>query len=217
VLQRLSDNTLHSELRAHRGLNAGAVLADPPIPFEAWSENGEGRAPQAHYKCGPVAELFSLPVADIAAPDCWLFLWIPLRNVFLVEQLMDSWGWQFSGSAFGFAKTYKDTPRLRKLFEGKHVLDCIGDPRLWFMGNGYGTRHNLEVCWLGRRGKPKRLDLGVRELIVAPIREHSRKPDEAYARIEALCAGPYVEIYARQQCPNWIAFGDEIDRFQAAR
>lgn len=54
----------------------------------------------------------------------------------------------------------------------------------------------------------------MRELIVAPRREHSRKPDEVYSRIEALCDGPYVELFARQQSPNWICVGDEAGKFQ---
>jgi len=70
-----------------------------------------------------------------------------------------------------------------------------------------------EICWLGRRGIPQRKSKGVRELIVAPIRSHSRKPDEVYQRIEALCAGPYVELYARQQWPGWICAGDEVGKF----
>jgi N6-adenosine-specific RNA methylase IME4 len=61
---------------------------------------------------------------------------------------------------------------------------------------------------------PVRLSKGVRELIVAPKREHSRKPDETYRRIEALCEGPYVELFARQQWPGWIAIGDEVGKFQ---
>ncbi len=82
------------------------------------------------------------------------------------------------------------------------------------MGGGYGTRHNAEHCWLGRRGKPQRKSKGVRELIIAPVREHSRKPDEIYMRAEALSDGPYVELFARQQWPNWICIGDELQKFQ---
>jgi N6-adenosine-specific RNA methylase IME4 len=129
----------------------------------------------------------AMPIAEIAAPDCFLFLWIPLRSAFLAKSLMQAWGFDFSGSAFGWAKLNKNAPTL------------LFDAHDFFMGGGYGTRHNLEVCWLGRRGKPKRLDKGVRELIVAPRREHSRKPDEVYERVEALCAGPYLELWARQQ------------------
>jgi N6-adenosine-specific RNA methylase IME4 len=55
----------------------------------------------------------------------------------------------------------------------------------------------------------------VREFIVAPRREHSRKPDETYRRVEALCDGPYVELFARQQWPGWICVGDQSEKFQA--
>jgi len=44
---------------------------------------------------------------------------------------------------------------------------------------------------------------------VSPRREHSRKPDEAYARIEALCGGPYLEMFARSPHPGWDAWGIE--------
>ena len=61
---------------------------------------------------------------------------------------------------------------------------------------------------------PRRKSAGVRELIIAPVREHSRKPDEIYSRIETLCDGPYLELFARQGWPNWTAVGDERDKFQ---
>jgi N6-adenosine-specific RNA methylase IME4 len=172
----------------------GAILADPPIAFATYSPRGEGRSPQRHYRCMPFEELCALPVADIAAADSFLFLWVPLRSVEAVTPLMRAWGFGFSGSAFAWAK-------LNRSGSG------------WFMGNGYGTRHNAEVCWLGRRGKPQRRSKAVRELIVAPRREHSRKPDEIYQRIEALCNGPYLELFARTQWPGWVCVGEEIGRF----
>jgi N6-adenosine-specific RNA methylase IME4 len=169
-------------------------MADPGIAFATRSPKGESRCPQKHYRCTPPAELKALPVGEFAAVDCFLFLWVPLRSVDQVMQLMHAWNFTFSGSAFVWAKQNKSG---------------IG----WFMGNGYGTRHNAEVCWLGRRGKPQRKSKAVRELIVAPRREHSRKPDEVYARIEALCDGPYLELFARQQWPGWTCLGDEVGRF----
>jgi N6-adenosine-specific RNA methylase IME4 len=53
----------------------------------------------------------------------------------------------------------------------------------------------------------------VRKLIVSPRREHSRKPDEAYERIEALCEGPYLEMFARARRAGWDGWGDQIDGF----
>jgi N6-adenosine-specific RNA methylase IME4 len=173
------------------------ILADPAIRFTTWSRKGEGRTPQHHYRCGPFAEIVALPVATIAALDAFLFLWWPLPSVYLVKPLMEAWGFQFSGSAFAWAKTNKASPG-------------------WAMGCGYSTRHNVEICWLGQRGKPTRLSKGVRELIVAPRRQHSRKPDEQYERIEQLCSGPRVELFARQRWPDWHAHGDQVQRFGVA-
>jgi N6-adenosine-specific RNA methylase IME4 len=186
------------------GIQAGAILADPGIVFRTYSAKGEGRSPQRHYRCSPIDELMQLPIAELAAADCFLFLWIPPRSVYLAKPLMEAWGFAFSGRAFEWAKLNKRVVNTRP----------IADSKNWFMGNGYGTRHNTEDCWLGRRGKPQRKSKGVRELIVAPIREHSRKPDEVYQRIEALCAGPYVELFARQQWPGWICVGDQVGKFQ---
>jgi N6-adenosine-specific RNA methylase IME4 len=157
------------------GMRAGAIMADPGLAFACCSAKGEGRSPQAHYHCTPFAELPEFPVANIAAADCFLFLWIPLRSVYLVEPLMSAWGFTFSGAGFVWIKQNQSG---------------VG----YFMGGGYGTRHNVEICWLGRRGSPRQKSPGVRELIIAPRREHSRKPDEVYARIEALCEGPFVEL-----------------------
>jgi N6-adenosine-specific RNA methylase IME4 len=176
-------------------IKVGAILVDAPLAFVTRSPKGEGRAPQHHYSCMTFEELVAIPMASVAADDCFLFSWVPLRSVFLVKPLMEAWGFNFSGAAFGWAK-------LNPRGEG------------WFMGGGYGTRHNLEICWLGRRGTPKRKSAGVRELIVAPVRQHSRKPDEVYGRIEALCDGPYLELFARQQWPGWTCIGDEADKFQ---
>ena len=58
-----------------------AILADPPIPFATWSSKGEGRSPQHHYRCEEFDELAATPIANVAAPDCFLFLWVPALDV----------------------------------------------------------------------------------------------------------------------------------------
>jgi N6-adenosine-specific RNA methylase IME4 len=173
---------------------AHAIHMDPPLAFRTYSSRGEGRTPQHHYSCLAIEILAGMPVANCAADDCYLFLWVPLRSVYLVKPLMEGWGFNFSGSAFAWAKRTK--------------LDTG-----WHFGSGYTTRHNAEICWLGRRGSPRRRSAAVRELIVAPVREHSRKPDEVYQRIEELTEGPYLDLFARQQRPGWCCWGDELDRF----
>ena len=193
-----SRNCLLGKALPDDGTRFGAILADPPFAFRAYSEKGEGRSPQHHYRCPSFAELCALPVMDIAVDDCFLFLWVPLRSIDLIGPLMYAWGFLFSGSAFVWIKQNKSGAG-------------------WFMGNGFGTRHNAEVCWLGRRGKPKRRSKAVRELIVAPRREHSRKPEKFYQRVQAYSDGPYLEMFARQSRDGFDGWGRESTKFDQSQ
>lgn len=59
------------------------------------------------------------------------------------------------------------------------------------VGLGYTTRKNAEMCLLARRGNVRRAAKDVREIILSPLREHSRKPEEARQRIERY-VGPEI-------------------------
>jgi hypothetical protein len=48
--------------------------------------------------------------------------------------------------------------------------------------------------------------------VLAPVGEHSEKPDEVRRRIERLFPGPYLELYARKPVPGWNCWGNEIPR-----
>lgn len=181
----------------------GAILADPPWSFEVWSKDtGSGRSPSAHYVTQSTGDICALPVAELAAPDCALFMWAcwpTMRDAFRV---LDAWGFTYKTCAFTWLKA--DPYRL------------FADDATPFAGMGYWTRANSEVCLLATRGKPKRLNADVRQGIIAPRREHSRKPDCVHERIERLVAGPYVELFARQERPGWTAWGNETTRFGSA-
>jgi hypothetical protein len=64
-------------------IEAGAILADPPVVFRTWSCKGEGRSPQRHYACLSFEQLAAHPVASAAAAQ-----WISLRSVCLVEDVL---------------------------------------------------------------------------------------------------------------------------------
>jgi N6-adenosine-specific RNA methylase IME4 len=81
------------------------------------------------------------------------------------------------------------------------------------IGTGYWTRSNSEVCLLATKGQPKRLNADVRQGIIAPRRQHSRKPNGIHERIERLVAGPYLELFARQERQGWTTWGNETQKF----
>jgi N6-adenosine-specific RNA methylase IME4 len=175
----------------------GAILADPPWQFKTWSENGEGRSPE--YDTTDVKHLVRFPVEDLAAKNCVLFCWATWPHLKSALWLISAWGFTYKTCAFSWMKA--DPYRL------------FADDATPFAGMGYWTRANTEPCLLATRGKPKRLNADVRQGIIAPRREHSRKPDSIHDRIERLVPGPYLELFARQSRLGWTSFGNQTDKF----
>lgn len=182
----------------------GAILADPPWQFKSlWgTAPGPGNR-NADYLTMDVDEIVALPVSELAAPDCALFMWGIWILLPRMNEIIEGWGFRYKTCAFDWMKA---NPRQ---------LDMLRDDADVQMGLGYWTRANSEFCLLGTRGSPKRLNADVRQGIIEPRREHSRKPDCIYERIERLVAGPYCELFARTKRPGWDAWGNEVGKFEA--
>ncbi len=177
------------------------IYVDPPWIFATYSERGKGRSAEAHYRCMSLDELCGLPVAEWAAEDCVLLMWAtdPLLPVAL--KVIEAWGFKYKTVGFYWAKLKKHAPPLYL-----HERD-------FFVGMGFWTRANVEPCLLATHGHPQRTGKGVRRLVISRRREHSRKPDEMYERIEALAPGPYLEMFARTTRPGWDSWGAEMGLF----
>jgi N6-adenosine-specific RNA methylase IME4 len=169
----------------------GAILADPPWHWKAWSAKGEDRATSNHYGVMSMSDLIELPVHKLAADDCVLFMWAIDPLLDKAFEVLKAWKFTYKTVGFYWVKANRkaDTP---------------------FVGLGKWTRANPEQCLLATRGSPKRLARDVQRLIVSPVREHSRKPEEVRDGIERLVAGPYMELFARDRRDGWDAIGDEL-------
>lgn len=187
----------------------GAIYCDPPWAFRTFS--GENMTPhrcaEDHYRTMTLAEMAALPVEQVAARDCALFMWVVGSHLTESVELASAWGFSFKTDAFYWIKQRLIGADQADLFTGD-----LPEPR---MGFGYWTRKQVEPCWLFTRGAPRRIGKGVRQAIVEPRREHSRKPDVARQRIEALVGGPYLEMFARAAAPGWTAWGNEVGKFDA--
>lgn len=189
------------------GLTAGGYGVIEADPAWGWvSYGGKASAPhrtaQAPYPVMTLEEMKALPVAEIAAKDCLLNMWVIGSHLDQAIELGRYWGFTFKSDGFVWVKTGKHDPAVRPISMGKWV------------------RKQVEYSLLFSRGKPSRTDAGVRQLIetgdnviYAPKREHSRKPDERYERIERLCEGPYVELFARNTRDGWDSWGNETTRY----
>jgi N6-adenosine-specific RNA methylase IME4 len=181
------------------------VYADPPWRFAAWSHRGEGRGASQHYSCMNLDEICALPVAELAADDAALFLWVVQPMLPAAMRVLEAWGFAFRTVAFVWIKMppswTPDSPRHQ--------------PRL---GLGYHTRSGAEQCWLAIRGNGyKRQALGVEQVLHAPLRKHSQKPNEIAERIERLIGDvPRIELFARELRSGWCSWGKEGTGNEAA-
>jgi N6-adenosine-specific RNA methylase IME4 len=187
----------------------GCILADPPYFFRTRTAFVSNRDPRHHYKGGvmSIKDIAALPVSEVAAPDCHLFLWVTGPVLEMAFDIIKAWGFRYSGVAFTWIKLKKSHDQ----HQFRILPTADGD---FHIGLGYTTRKNAEFCLLARRGNAKRVAKNVRELIIAPRREHSRKPDETHTRIEQYTTGPYLELFGRQDRPGWTVRGDETEKFK---
>lgn len=177
--------------RTVRGLYS-TVVADPPWRFE----NRTGKVAPEHqrllrYPTLSVEEICEIPVANAAAKNCHLYLWVP--NALLAEglEVMRRWGFTYKTNIV-WLKTRKD-----------------GGPD--GRGVGFYFRNVTELILFGTRGSMRTLQPGRTQvnILQSRKREHSRKPDELYDLIESCSPGPYLELFARFARPGWNQWGNE--------
>ena len=151
----------------------GAIYADPPWGFNLWWGGRANKTPagvpsrstKPHYEVMKEPELNALPVGDLAADDCVLFLWICWPIMPWALRAIEAWGFEYETCAFCWVKAHA------------RQVEMFQDDIKPHMTLGYWTRSNSEVCLLATKGKPKRLSADVRQAIIEPRREHSRKPE----------------------------------------
>jgi len=171
----------------------GTILADPPWQFS----NRTGKMAPEHrrlsrYLTLTLQAIKAIPVVAVAAAQSHLYLWVP--NALLREglEVMAAWGFQY--------KTNLIWHKIRK--------DGGPDGR----GVGFYFRNTTEMVLFGVRGRLRTLTSGRTQvnIIKTQKREHSRKPDELYAIIEACSPGPFLELFARGQRADWEQWGNEV-------
>jgi N6-adenosine-specific RNA methylase IME4 len=164
------------------------LVADPPWAYEKRKDDGTHRAALT-YPSMTTDEICALPVMGMAHDDAVLWLWT--TNAFMRDafRVLDAWG-----------------------FGEKTILTWIKDR----MGTGDWLRGQTEHCILAVRGKPVLNLTNQTTALRAPLREHSRKPDEFYELVESLCPGSKCELFAREAREGWTVWGAETEKFGAA-
>lgn len=182
----------------------GVILADPPWAYAMRSDKGFEKSPERHYETLSYPALARLPVGQLAAPDCLLFMWSTWPHLPWAQALMGEWGFRYvTGGAW-----VKRTPSGKAAF-----------------GTGYVLRSATEPFLVGKIGSPVIRSRSCRNLIEADElpdlidgvrREHSRKPPQMRALIDELLPDAWgCELFAREPWAGREVWGNDTHRFEA--
>ena len=185
---------IYSEFSDIPRLHYDLIMADAPWHFRQYSAKGYEKNPAKKYAVMSSQEIADLPVADIAGKDCLLWMWATNPMLPSAIAVMQSWGFTFKTAGHWVKRTKND--------------------KLAF-GTGYILRSAGEPFVIGAIGKPKTAR-NIRSVIEGRVREHSRKPDEAYRAAEALVPGALnrIDLFSREVREGWDSFGNEPEKFK---
>lgn len=183
-----------------------AILADPPWSYRMYSDRGHAKSPEAHYATMALPDIAALPVAQLAAPDCYLFLWSTWPHLPQAMHVMKAWGFEFVTGGSWTKRT--QTGKLA-------------------MGTGYVLRGASEPFLVGRIGRPEIASRAERGVILAAEevpdgidairREHSRKPPQMREMIDRLLPhGYFCELFGREPWSGHDVWGDQAGLFAEA-
>lgn len=173
------------------------IYADPPWSFSSKELQKYGgkrfTSIEKHYQTQSKNWIKSLPVLDITASDCALFLWSTDSHLKEAIETIESWGFKYITIAFVWEK-------LTSL--GKTVANL-----------GAWTMKNYEICLFGTKGtmlKYKKTN-NIYQKVAAERTVHSKKPDKVRKNIEELFGDlPRIELFARQHTSGWDVWGNEV-------
>lgn len=173
----------------------GVIYADPPWSFGNRSSKDTEQNPISH-DCLDFWTLAALPVAQLAAPNCALFLWANNRLLTRALDLIRAWGFRYKTVGFCWQK-----------------LNTTLDVTPFIHQSGSWTPGYPELCLLPVCGKPRVLDPTVQRMLVEMPHEHGRKPDRIREQIESFVPGPYLELFAHSTKAGWDCWGDQLPQF----
>ena len=165
------------------------IYADPAWTYEDKALTGN-RGAGCKYDLMTIEEICNLPVKEISDDDCILFIWGTWTHIKEVQQVIESWGFEYKTVGFVW---------IKKFSTGKN-----------FIGMGRWTRANTEYCLIATKGNPKRLDGGISQIIESIPANHSSKPDMVRKRIIELVGDlPRIELFARTKVHGWDVWGND--------
>lgn len=168
------------------------VMIDPPWAFSSNSVMKPGKNPRRHYQTAPLGWIKALPIRTLCADNALIWLWATNPLLDRAFEVLRAWDVRFC-TAGHWAKTTKSGGLA--------------------FGTGFVLRGAGEPFLIGKVGRPK-TSKSVRSVILGRVREHSRKPETAFAAARQLMPdAARIEVFAREGHEGFAIWGDQVDKF----
>jgi N6-adenosine-specific RNA methylase IME4 len=159
--------------------------ADPPWSYGNMGLDNYGHA-ERHYPPMSIDELCAMPIADLAAENSVLFLWVTSPMLEVAFQVVAAWGFEYKTS-------------------------FVWDKVRHNMGHYNSVRHELLLVCTRGSCTPDVSKLHDSVVVCERTDQHSEKPEVFRQIIEELYPnGDRLELFARRIVPNWKAYGNEL-------
>jgi N6-adenosine-specific RNA methylase IME4 len=189
----------------------GTIIVDPPWPYQVTSKHKKLTGySDVQYKPLTIAELAALPVGEVAADDCALFLWTTWPFVEDAMYLIKEWGFKLK-TGLPWVKASSIEPAGEAFPSTDDDNNSEIKPKGKFKpkyGVGYWLIGCSEPILVASRGRAavRTTKIG----LLSRNAEHSRKPDTLYELAE-MFPKPRLEIFARRPREGWAIVGNEAE------
>lgn len=194
-----------------RPLSYELVMVDVPSETKMRSQKGEKKSSGAQYGHMTWDAIAAMPVGQLASRDCVFFIWTTWPHL-LYSGDMDRRYVDADASRSKIGACIRDWG-LRYVTGGAWHKKTVNGKTAF--GTGYRARSSCEPFLLAVTGNPD-TSRAERNLIEGLRREHSRKPEEAYAWCERYLPGARrLDLFSRQSRAGWDTWGFEAGKFDA--
>ena len=179
------------------------IYADPP--WEYYGDPNKNAAAGKHYNLMTQQQMADLPVKQMAAKNCWLFMWATPSRLPYACEMMKQWGFHYRNVAYVWVKTKADGTRI----SDRQGVRPTYTKTAWFELLLVGTSKKTgRMTPLSSEAHPSYIE--------ALRQEHSRKP-QIFRDLIVRQLGdlPRIELFARNQTPGWDVWGNEVDKYGA--
>ena len=130
-------------------------------------------------------EIDETPVWELAADDCWLFLWTTNRFLPDAFTCIENWGFDYRFTMVWHKTTGMQIPGLPK--------------------------SNIEFVLVASVGRPKFTDTKAFAMgFEGKSRKHSQKPEEFYELLRRVTPEPRIDMFGREKIEGFKDWGSDI-------